>query len=141
MVAQETKQRIKIAQMNITIKKIHNEISKLRRWDNYMENTRMSVLKQRQNPPQENRVRFENMDNPQRQRVPRKPTPNSIVLDDVYDDQMVEQGNDYLLNESYENIQMDGCETTMYTFEEGNNDLDSQVNVSQTHAFVNKSKK
>jgi len=35
---------------------------------------------------------------------------------------------------------MDRCETSMYIFEEGNNDLDSQENVSQTWEFVNKSK-
>jgi hypothetical protein len=95
---------------------------------------------QRRNPPQENRVIFENMDNLQRQRVPRKPTPNVVALDDVYDEKMVEQGNDYLLDESVEIIQMDRCEASMYIFEEGDNDPDSQENVAQTRSFVNKSK-
>jgi hypothetical protein len=61
-------------------------------------------------------VRFENTDNPQRPRVPRKPIPNVVVLDDVYDEQMVEKGNYYLPNESFESVQMDGCETSMYIF-------------------------
>jgi hypothetical protein len=53
----------------------------------------MSVPEKINNPPQENRVRFENMDNPQRPRVPKKPTPNAVVLDDVYDEKMVEKEN------------------------------------------------
>jgi hypothetical protein len=69
--AQETKQRIEIAQMNRTIKKMQNKITRLRRGDNYVENPRMSPPEQRRNHPQENRVRFENMDNSQRPRVPR----------------------------------------------------------------------
>jgi hypothetical protein len=70
VVAQETKQRIEIAQMNRTIMQMKNEIIRLRRGDNYVANLRMSIQEKRRNPPQENRVRFENMDNPQRQRVP-----------------------------------------------------------------------
>jgi hypothetical protein len=64
----------------------------------------MEVQEQRRNPPQENRVRFENIDNTQRSRVPRKPIPNAVVLDDVYDEKMVEQWNYYLPNEIYEII-------------------------------------
>jgi hypothetical protein len=138
--AQETKQRIEIAQMNRTIKQMQNEITRLRRGDNYVENLRMSVPEKRRNPPQENRVRFENMDNPQRPRVPRKPTPNAVVLDDVYDEKMVEQENYYSPDESSETVQMDGCETSMYIFEEGDNDPNSQENVAQTRGFVNRSK-
>jgi cell division protein FtsB len=41
--AQETKQRIEIAQMNRTIKQMKNEINRLRRGDNYVENPRMSI--------------------------------------------------------------------------------------------------
>jgi hypothetical protein len=138
--AQETKQRIEIAQMNRTIRKMQNEITRLRRGDNYVENPRMSVQEQRRNLPQENRVRFENTDNQQRQRVPRQPVPNAVVLDEIYDEQIVEQENDYLPEENFETVQMDGCETSMYIFEEGDNDPDSQENVSQTWEFVNKSK-
>jgi hypothetical protein len=100
----------------------------------------MSVQEQRRNLPQENRVRFENTDNQQRQRVPRKPVPNAVVLDEIYDEQIAEQENDYLPEENFETVQTDGCETSMYIFEEGDNDPDSQENVSQTWAFVNKSK-
>ena len=71
MVAQETKKRIEIAQMNRTIKQMQNEITRLRRGDNYVVNPRIPIPEQRRNPPQENRVRFENTDNPQRPRVPR----------------------------------------------------------------------
>jgi len=42
--AQEIKQRIEIAQMNRTIKQMQNEITKLRRGDNYMENPRILIL-------------------------------------------------------------------------------------------------
>jgi hypothetical protein len=38
------------------------------------------------------------------------------------------------------NLYIDECETSMYIFEEGEDDPDSQENVSQTQAFVNKSK-
>jgi hypothetical protein len=75
--AQETKQRIEIAQMNRTIRQMQNEITRLRRNDNYIPNPRMSVPEQRRNPPQEKRVRFENVDNQQRQRVPRQPILNA----------------------------------------------------------------
>jgi hypothetical protein len=120
--AQETKQRIEIAQMNRTIKQMQNEITRLRRGDNYMPNPRIPIPEQRRNPPPENRVRFENTDNPQRPRVPRQPTPNVVVLDDVYDEQLIEQENYYLPDESSETVQMDGCETSMYIFGEGDND-------------------
>jgi hypothetical protein len=86
MATQETKKRIEIAQMNRTIKQMQNEITKLRRGDNYMENLRILVPEKRRNPPQENRVRFENMDNLQTPRVPRKPTPNATMLDYMYDE-------------------------------------------------------
>jgi hypothetical protein len=38
------------------------------------------------------------MDNPQRPWVPKKPTPNTVVMDDAYD----EQENYYSTNESFE---------------------------------------
>jgi hypothetical protein len=41
--AQETKQRIKIAQMNRTIRQMQNEITILRRNKNYIPNPRMMV--------------------------------------------------------------------------------------------------
>jgi hypothetical protein len=97
VVEQETKQRIEISQINRTIREMKNEITRLRKVYNYVANLRMMVQEQRINPPQENRVRFENTDNQQRQRVPRKPIPNAVVLDDVYDEKMVEQGNNFYL--------------------------------------------
>ena len=62
------------------------------------------------------------------------------MLDDIYDEKMVEKGNNYLPDESSETVQMDRCETSMYIFEEGENDPNSQENVSQTRGFVNKPK-
>jgi hypothetical protein len=50
--AQETKKRIEIAQMNRTIKQMQNEITRLRRGDNYVANPRMPIPEQRSNPPQ-----------------------------------------------------------------------------------------
>ena len=93
MVAQETKKIIGIAQMNITIKQMKNEITRLRRGDNYVENLRIPVPEQRMHPPQENRVMFENINNPQRPRVPKQPTPNAVDLDDLYDEKIIEQEN------------------------------------------------
>jgi DNA-binding LacI/PurR family transcriptional regulator len=103
-------------------------------------NPRMLVPKERINPPQENRVRFENTDNLQRTRVPRQSTPNAVVMDDVYDEQMVEQENYYSPDEIFEAVQMDGCETSMYIFEEVDNDPNSKETVVQTRGFVNRSK-
>jgi hypothetical protein len=137
--AQETKQRIEISQMNRTIKQMQNEITKLRKGDNYVANPRMWVPEQRRKTPQENRERFENMDNTQRPRVPRQPTPNVVVLDDVYDEKMVDRENYYSPDENSETVQMDECETSMYIFEEGDNDPNSQENVTQTRRFVNRS--
>jgi hypothetical protein len=62
------------------------------------------------------------------------------VLDEPYNEQIVEPENDYLPEEIFEPVQMDGCETSMYIFEEGEDDPVSQENVVQTQAFVNKSK-
>jgi hypothetical protein len=135
--AQETKQRIEITQMNRTIKKMQNEITKLRRGDNYVVNPRMHVPEKRRNPPQGNRVRLENMDNTQRPRVPRQPTPNAVVLDDVYDEKMVEKENYYSPDEISETVQMYRCETSMYIFEEGDNDPNSYI--THTRGFVNRS--
>jgi hypothetical protein len=135
VMAQETKKIIEIAQMNITIRKMLNEITRLRRGDNYVENLRIPVQEKIRNPPQENIVRFENMDNMQRPRVPRKPTPNADVLDDVYDEEMVEKENYYSPDGSSETIQMDGCDTSMYIFEEGDNDQNSQENITHTRGF------
>jgi hypothetical protein len=42
VVAEEIKQRIEIPQMNRTIRKMKNEITRLRRGDNYLSNMRMS---------------------------------------------------------------------------------------------------
>jgi hypothetical protein len=62
------------------------------------------VQDKRRKPPQENRVRFENMDNMKIPRVPRHPTPNAAILDDIYDEKMVEKENYYSLDESYETV-------------------------------------
>jgi hypothetical protein len=85
-------------------------------------------------------VRFENMDNSQRPRVPKQPTPNVVVLDDAYDEKMVDKENYYSPDESFETVQMEGCDTSMYIFEEGDNDPKSQEKFAQTRGFVNRSK-
>jgi hypothetical protein len=85
-------------------------------------------------------VRFENTDNTQRPRVPRQPTPNASFLDDVYDKKLIEQENYYLPDESYETVQMDKCNMSMYIFGEGDNDPKSQENVAQMRGFVNRPK-
>jgi hypothetical protein len=85
----ETKQRNEIAQINRTIKHMQNKIIRLRRGENYIPNPRMSIPKKRRNPPPKNRFRFENIDDPQRPRVRRQPTPNASILDDVYDEKLI----------------------------------------------------
>jgi hypothetical protein len=127
---QETKQRIEIVQMNRTIKQMQNEITRLRRGDNYMPNPRIPIPEQRRNPPPENRVRFENTEDPPRPRVPRQPTPNAVVLDDVCDEKLTEQEGYYLPDECSETVQMDGCEASMYIYGEGDNDPNSQEKMS-----------
>jgi hypothetical protein len=61
-------------------------------------------------------------------------------LDDVYDEQVVEKENYYSLDESFRIVQMEGCDTSMCIFEEGDNDPNFQENVSQTRGFVYRSK-
>jgi hypothetical protein len=92
---------------------MQNVITRLRRGDNCMQNSRIPIPYKRRNPPPKNRVRFENMDNPQRPRVPRQHTTNAVVLDDVYDEQLIEQENYYSPDERYETMKMDRCETSM----------------------------
>jgi hypothetical protein len=75
-------------------------------------------------------VSLENTNNPQRPRVPRQPTSNATVLDDVYDEQLIEQENYYSPDESSETVHMKGCEMSMYIFGEGENDSNSQENVT-----------
>jgi hypothetical protein len=89
--AQKKKHIIEIAQMNRTIKQMKNETTRLKRGDNYMPNQKMSIPKQRRNPPPENRVKFENTKDSPRPRVPRQPTPNAVVLDDICDEKSIEQ--------------------------------------------------
>ena len=85
-------------------------------------------------------MRFENTYNPQRPRVTKHPIPNAVVLDDSYDKKMVEQENYYSPDESSETVQMDGCETSMFIFEDGDDDPNSKENFAQTRGFVNRSK-
>jgi hypothetical protein len=105
---------------------MQNEIIRLRRGDNYMPNTRMPIPEQRRNPPSKNRVRLENIEDSLRLRVPRQPTPNAVVLDEVYDEQLTKQDGYYLPDECSETMYMDGCEASMYIYGEGDNDPNSQ---------------
>jgi hypothetical protein len=79
-----------------------NETTKLKRGDNCMPNQKMPIPKQRRNPPLENRVRFENIKDSSRPRVPRQPTPNAVVLDDVCDEKSTEKEGNYLPNKCFE---------------------------------------
>jgi hypothetical protein len=62
-------------------------------------------------------VRFENTDNQKRQRVPRQLVPNVFVLDEIYEEQIDEKENDYLQEENFETVQMDGWDMSIYIFE------------------------
>jgi len=95
---------------------MQNKITRLKRGDNYVEKLRMSVPEKRRNLPKENKVRFENMDNTQRSRVPRQRSSNAVVPNDIYDEKMVEQENYYSPDERSEIVQMDRCEKSMYIF-------------------------
>jgi hypothetical protein len=131
---------MEIAQMNKTIRKMQNEIIRLRRNENFMPDSRMSVPEQRRNHAQEQRTRIENTNDQQRQRIPRAPNPNAIILEEAYDEQVIEQEADYIQEEILESVEMDGCETSMYIFEENEENNISQDNVVQTRAQSNKSK-
>jgi hypothetical protein len=100
----------------------------------------MPILEQRRNPPPENRVIFKNIEDPSRARVPRQPTPNMVVLDDVCDDQSTKQEGYYLPDEFYETMQMDECEASMYIHGEGHDNPNSQENFTQKRGFVNRPK-
>ena len=49
-------------------------------------------------------MRFENVDNQQRQRVPRQPILNAVVLDEPYNEDIAELENDYLPEEIFEPV-------------------------------------
>jgi len=121
---------MEIAQMNITIRQMQNKITRLRRNENFIPNSRMSVPRQRRNSAQEQRPRIENVDNQQRQRIPRAPNPNAVILEEPYNEKMVDQEDDYVQEESIESIQTDECESSMYIFEEHEEDLILQKNIS-----------
>jgi hypothetical protein len=86
--------------------------------------------KEKEEPSQENKVRFEKTNNTQRPRVPKQPSPNTVVLEDVYDDKLIEKENYYSPDEISETVYMDGWKTPMYIFEEGYDDPNSQENVA-----------
>jgi hypothetical protein len=89
---------------------------------------------------QEKRTRMENIDDQQRQRIPRAPNPNAVILDEAYDEQIIDQGVDYIQEEILESVQMDECESSMYIFEEDEENNISQDNVVQTWTQANKFK-
>jgi len=90
-----------------------------------MPNPRILILEQRRNPPPKNRVRFKNTDDPQRPRVPRHPSPNVVVLDDVYDEKLIKKEDYYLPDEISKTVKMDKCVASMYICGEGDNNPNS----------------
>jgi hypothetical protein len=52
--------------------------------------------KQRRNPIQEQRIRGDGTTDEFRQRVPRAPNPNVVILEDVFEDQYFNQEVDYI---------------------------------------------
>jgi hypothetical protein len=137
---QETKQRMEIAQMNRTIKQMQNELTRLRRNENFPPNPRMHVQEQRRNPIQEQRIRNDGTTDEFRQRAPRVPNPNVVVLEDVFEDQNIDQEVDFIQEENLESVQTDECESSMYIFDENEENDISQDNVVQTRAQINKTK-
>jgi hypothetical protein len=105
-----------------------------------MPNPRISIPEQKTNPPPENRVIFENTNDPPRPSVPIQPTPNMVVFDDVCDEKMNEQEGYYLSDEFFETVQMDECKASMYIYGEDDDDPNLQENVTQTIGFVNRPK-
>jgi hypothetical protein len=139
--AQETKQKIEIAQMNRTIRQMQNEIIRLRRNENFMLDSRMSSSRtKKKSCSRTKRTRIENTNDQQRQRIPREPNPNAVILEEAYDEQTIEQEVDYIQEEILESVETDGCETSMYIFEEDEENTISQDNVVQTRGQLNKSK-
>jgi hypothetical protein len=53
---------------------------------------------------------------------------------------LTEKEDYYLPDECSETVYMDECEASMYIYEEGKNDPNSQENVAQTRVFVNRPK-
>jgi hypothetical protein len=97
---------------------MQNEITRLKRNDNYNPNPRMHVPEKRRNPIHEQRERNDGIDDQQRQRLPRAPNPNAVVLEDAFDEQNIDQEVDYIQEELLESVQMDEGESSMYIFNE-----------------------
>jgi hypothetical protein len=64
---------MEIAQMNQTIQKIQNEITRLRRNGNFILNPRMPIEENRRNPIQEQRIIGDGTTDEFKQRVPKVP--------------------------------------------------------------------
>jgi hypothetical protein len=49
-------------------------------------------------------MRIENVDNQQRQRIPREPNPNATILEEPYNEKMVDKEDDYVQEEYFESV-------------------------------------
>jgi hypothetical protein len=63
-----------------------------------------------------------------------------VILEDTFEDQDYDQEVDYIQEEILESVQTDECESSMYIFEENEENNISQDNVVQTRAQANKPK-
>jgi hypothetical protein len=138
---QETKQRMEITQMNQTIRQMQNELTRLRRNENFSPNPRIPIQEQRRNHVQGQRIGNDGTNEEFRQRAPRVPNPNVVILEEIFEDEIVDnQEVDFVQEEILESVQMDEGESSMYIFDEHEEIDISQDNVVQTRAQTNKFK-
>jgi hypothetical protein len=142
---QEMKQRLEISQMNRTIRQMQNELTRLRRDENFVptnQNPRILIQEQRRNHVQEQRMR-QYRDEEHRKRAPRVPNPNVVVMEEIFEEENFENYNQEANNiqdEILELVQMDEGESSFYIFNEQEEFDILQENVVQMRAQINKFK-
>jgi hypothetical protein len=87
---------------------MQNELTRLRRNENFAPNPRIHVQEQRRNIVQEQRIRNDGTNEEFRQREPRVPNPNVVILEEIFEDEIVDNVNqevDFIQEEILESVQ------------------------------------
>ena len=79
--------------MNQMIRQMQNELTRLRRNEKCSPNPRILVQEQRRNLIQEKRIRNDDTNEEFRQRTPRVPNPIVVILEEIFEDEIVDNVN------------------------------------------------
>jgi hypothetical protein len=115
---QKMRQRMEIVQMNRTIRQMKNELTRLRRGENFVLNSRILSQEQRRNPILEKRVRNDEKNEEYRQMTPRVPNPNDVVLEEIFEDENLDNFDQEVDIVQDEILEYDEGESSLYIFDE-----------------------